>query len=369
MKFVYNGYTYDDDFVKKLDKSCARVQAHGFNDYLQNARFGGISPIDRLREIRKESDGFQKHDKEKSLKFSQEEQLEIVKDFYKKLSPTLSQKVESIFDKNNPDYKVNIITDPSDKRHGKSRVGHSGNNTYLDVQIGLDGTVEGLRVAAHETSHALSAHQTKKVEVVKEQDEHKLMDFIRSLGEYPRDCIGEIESHIIEYLFMEYLVDKGLISTDDFKNFETGRHNSFLHNIDLIREEYLILSNVSCPITNDSFEKFVKGMNTPLIKTNKFKSLMNRSKLMAERCPEYNTQDDYSQYRYRYVVGEIVSSLWYENYCQSSKEEKQEMIDKFVDYLSHTDTLELNGACNQLLGLKIGETFASYVSHIQAKTV
>ena len=45
------------------------------------------------------------------------------------------------------------------------------------------------------------------------------------------------------------------------------------------------------------------------------------------------------------------------------------MIDGFVDYLSQTDSLELDGACDKLLGLKIGETFASYLSHVQEKTV
>ncbi len=369
MKFVYNGYVYDDFFVQKLNEKCGQVQAHGFNDYLQNSRYGGISPIDQLRKIRKETEDFKKIDREKSLKLSQDEQLQVVKDFYKQLTPELSEKVNSILEKTNPDYKVNIITDPLDKRRGKSCVGHSGNNTHLDVQIGLDGTVEGLRVAAHEMSHAMSGHQTRKVEIVKEQDENKFMDFIRSLGEYPRDCIGEIESHIIEYLFMEYLVDKEIILNDDFKNFEAIRHNSLLNNIDLIREEYDILSHVSCPITVDSFEHFVKKINTPIIKTNRYKSLMTRSKLMAERCPEDNTQDDYSQYRYRYVIGEIVSTLWYENYCQSSKEEKQEMINNFVEYLSQTDTLELDGACDKLIGLKIGEIFANYIAHVLEKTI
>ena len=371
MKFVYNGYVYDDDFVQRLNEKCGQVKAHGFNDYLKNSRYGGISPIDQLRKIRKETEDFKKYDKEKSLKISQEELLQIVKDFYKQLTPELSQKVDSILDKENPNpnYKIELITDPNDERFGRSFAEHSGNNAYIYVQISLNGTVEGLRIATHEMSHAISGHNTKKIELVKELDENKFMDYIHSIGKYSRDCIGEIESHIIEYLFMEYLVDREIISNDDFKNFETIRHNSFLDNINLIREEYDILSHVNCPITVNDFEHFVKKINTPIFKTNRFKSVMNRSKFMAERNQKNNTHNAYSQYRYRYVIGEIVSTLWYESYCQSSKEEKQEMIDGFVDYLSQTDSLELDGACDKLLGLKIGETFASYLSHVQEKTV
>ncbi|MBQ9795987.1 MAG: hypothetical protein IJW36_03425 [Clostridia bacterium] len=371
MLFVYNGYVYDDDFVKKLNRNCEKVQAHHFNEYLANARYGGISPLEQLNIIRKELNDFQKVDNEKTINFSQEQLLQIVKDFYESLNTQLSQQVNSILNRENPNpnYKVEIITDRKDPCFGISHVGHSNLNTHLDVNISLDGSVEGLRVAAHELSHAISFHHTKKIEIAQQNDQKKLMDFLHYLGEYSRDCINEIESHIIEYLFMEFLVDRGIISNDDFKNFEAIRHNSLLNNIDLIREEYQILKNVSCPITVESFQNFVKKINTPLIKTNRYKSLMNRSKLMAERKPEDNTQNHYSQYRYRYVIGEIVSTLWYENYSQSSKDKKQEMIDKFVEYLSITDTLSLETACNYLLGLKIGDTFECFISHIQAKTV
>ncbi len=367
MNFKYGGYTYDDDFVRKLNEKCGEVKAHGFNDYLHNARYGGIAPIDHLRNIRKESDDFQRIDREKKLNLSQDELIQIIKDFYKQLNPRLYKKVETIFDKNNPDYKVEIIPNPNDERFGRSFAGHSGNNTYIYVQISLDGSVEGLRIAAHEAGHAISAHHTKKAELCKQKDENEFKNLISYLGRYQVDSIGEIESHIIEYLFMEYLVDKGIISNDAFKNFEAIRHNSLLNNIDLISEEYDILSHVSCPITADSFEQFIKKINTPLIKTDRFKSVMNRSKFMAERCKKNNTHNAYSQYRYRYVIGEIISTLWYEQYSQSSKEQKQEMINNFEAYLSQTDTADLETACHQLVGLGIGQTFDDYIYHLQGK--
>ena len=116
MKIKFNGYVYDDKFVKKLDKECKRVCAHDFKNYLHDATYGGVSVIDRLRELRKESEPFKRIDSEKVLNLSQDELLEIVKDFYKSLSPTLYQKVDSILDKNNPNsnYKVEIYTDATD---------------------------------------------------------------------------------------------------------------------------------------------------------------------------------------------------------------------------------------------------------------
>lgn len=369
MNIKFNGYVYDDEFIKKLDKECERVQAHGFKDYLHNATYGGVSIIKRIREIREESESFKKIDKEKELKLSQDKLLQIVKDFYKTLSPTLFQKVDSILDKNNPnpDYKVEIIEDKSDPRFGKSRVGHSNRNTYLDVNIGLDNSVEGLRITAHELAHAMSAHHTKKVELSKQKDENQFKDLISCLGSYGVDSIGEIESHIIEYLFMEYLVDRGIISSDDFKNFEAKRHNSLLNNLDLIREEYYILSHLSCPITADSFEHFVKKINTPFVKTDRYKSLMNRSKFMAERKKEDNTLDHYSQYRFRYVIGEIISSLWFEQYTQANEQQKKKMIETFENFLSKTDSANLETACHELVGLGIGQTFEEYICYLQGK--
>ena len=369
MKFVYNGYVYDDDFVKKLNEKCREVNAHGFKNYLHDSVYGGKSAIERIREIRKKSDNFQTYNNEKKLNLSQDELLEIVKNFYKQLSPSIGEKVDSILNKENPnsDYKLEIVTDPNNEKFGRSNVSHSDRNQYLNVNISLDGSVEGLRVTAHEMSHAISGHQTKKIELLKQNDENKFLDLINSLGKYDRDCIGEIESHIIEYLFMQYLVDNNIISNADFKTFEVIRHNSLLNNLDLIREEYLVLNGLSCPITTNSFEQFHKKINTPFIKTNKYKSLMNRSKFMAERNIDNNTNNHYSQYRFRYVIGEIVSTLWFEKYCKSSKEEQQEMIKSFEKYLSKTDSATLETACSELIGLSIGDSFNDYIYHIQSK--
>ncbi len=370
MKFVYNGYVYDDEFVEKLNEKCKKVQAHGFKNYLHDAVYGGKSAINRLKEIRTECEDFLPIEQEKQLNLSQEKLLEIVKDFYRTLSPSLSQKVDSILNKENPnpDYKVEIIEDKNDKRFGRSFAEHSNRNSYIYIQISLDGTVEGLRVAAHELSHAMSSQHTKKTDLIKQNDENKFIDFINSLGKYDRDCIGEIESHIIEYLFMEYLVNRGIISNDDFKNFESIRHNTLLNNLDLIREEYDILSHVGCPITAKSFERFVKRLQSPFSKKERFKYVMNRSRFMAERNKEDNTHNAYSQYRFRYVIGEIVSTLWYDQYCQANKTEKQEMIKKLEDYLSKTDSITLSSACPELVGLGIGDTFKDYIYYLQSKS-
>lgn len=369
MKFEFNGYIYDDNFVQKLDKNCEKVQAHDFKNYLHDAHYGKMSAIDCLREIRKESEGFKKIYKEKLFNLSEDELIKIVKDFYKQLSPTLSQRINSILDKENPNpyYKVQIITDSNDPRRKNSRVKTSDDNKYIDVQIGIDGTLEGIRVATHELSHAISGRNLKTIELIKQNNNKSLKDYYHSLNDPQRDCIGEIESHIIENLFMEYLLDNNIISNEDYKNFENKRHNYLLDNLDLICEEYQILDNVSCPITVDSFNHFVKKIKTPFIKTDKYKSLMNRCKFMAERKEENNTHNHYSKYRFRYIIGEIVSNLWFEQYSKSSKEQKQEMIKNFEAYLSKTDTSTLDSACHQLVGLGIGDTFEEYICSLQEK--
>ena len=162
---------------------------------------------------------------------------------------------------------------------------------------------------------------------------------------------------------MNYLINQDVITDDDYQIFKDKRNNSMLNNLKTIIEESYVLDNIKPPITLKKFEKFEKKIGG-IIKTKKYKTLMNRCMIMYQR----DEHSGYSQYDFRYIIGEIVSSLWFEQYSMMSSNKKHEKLRRFFAYLSQTHTLDLESACKQLVGLEIGNIFYSYINHFQEKT-
>ena len=362
MKIKFENFVFDDNVINEIERKCFMVGAHDFNRYLHESKFGGKPVISVLHDLKDQKEFVDKIPNEKDLHLSIEQQKTIVIDFYKSLNAELGKRVEDILNNNDPRYSVNITQDLSKDCGGGVSTKDGSNLIHIDIN--LDSGVHGLRVLAHEMSHALSGFKTKAYDVINKGSQNDINDFFHNLGNFSVDSIGEIESHIVEFLFMDYLTNQKLISKDDYLNFEDRRNNSTLNNIKTIIEESYIFDNIQPPITPDKFEKFEKKIGG-IIKTKKYKTLMNRAIFMYKR----DEHSGYSQYDFRYVIGEVVSANWFEKYTISTPQQKQEMVDEFIKYLEHTHTMNLESSCADLLGLTPGETFASYISYIQAKTV
>ena len=56
------------------------------------------------------------------------------------------------------------------------------------------------------------------------------------------------------------------------------------------------------------------------------------------------------QYLFRYVVGRVVSDQWLKQYDNADENTKQGMLNTFQDYIDKTDTINLDDACEMLMG-------------------
>ena len=361
MKIKFENFTFDENVINEIERKCFSVGAHDFNKYLHECKFGGKPIIKVLQDLKGKKEYEDIVSDEKDLHLSIDQQKSVVINFYKSLNNELGLKIEQILLEKDPRYCVNITQNTSESCDGG--VSTKNNSNLIHIDINLDSGVHGLRVLAHEMSHAVSACKTKSYDLINNGSKTAIEDYFRHLGKFSVDSIGEIESHITEFLFMDYLTNQRIITKDDYQNFEDRRNNSTINNLKTIIEESYILDNISPPITPDKFEKFEKKIGG-IIKTKKYKTLMNRSKFMFER----DEHSGYSQYDFRYVIGEVVSSNWFEKYSQSNEHQKREMINTFIDYLTKTDQFELQDASLLLLNSGIGKTIETY-ENIQEKNV
>lgn len=357
MKFVFNGYTYDDVFLQKLNDSLNDICAFSYNKFL-NAKFNDFCIMDAIYLLERNVPYDNACPKEiGTKKLTLKQQISLVVEFFSMFG---FDSVESILNGNNPLYKINF----TQKEKTSGSVGHSNYNEFLEFDFEYNETVHSASILAHEVGHALSNHHletvnlaklTNKVEseLGKDSKEFKdqrqiFRDFCDSKQKFNKDCVGEIESHISEKLFMHFLKEKGVISEQQFNDYITYQNNSLKHNLVLMIEENEILSHVNNSITEQDciylYEKFKNSSH--------LNQLLDRIRRMAERKtnPKRSEQRAHSEYRFRYVVGEIVSSVWYNKYITASKQNKKKLIDLYKKYLKSTDACTLENCCSLLLG-------------------
>lgn len=361
MKITYDNFTFDDKVIQTIEDKCRMVGAHDFNNYLHKCCFGGKPIIDVLKDIKNNKE-YKKCDyNEQDLYLSIDEQKEIVINFYKSLSSELGKKAELILNSKDNRYCVNITQDTSKDCSGNVSTKNGSNLIHFDVN--LDGGIYGLRIMAHEISHAVSGFKTKSYDVINNGTEAELKKYFSHLGRYDVDSIGEVESYIIESLFMNYLDKQDIISQRDLTNYENKRNNSLINNLRTILEESYIFDHIPPPINPEEFSKFVKKIGGLFKSKNHYNTIMLRFIFMFQR----NNHSGYSQYNFRYIVGDVVSTVWFEQYSQANTQQKQEMIKNFEKYLSTTDTQSLETACHELVGMRIGQTFEDYICYLKRK--
>ena len=356
MPVKYKNFTFDNHVIDVINNKNSQVAAHEFNEYLHHAHFAGKSVIEVLKDLRFNSNEIIRLPKEKNLNLSLEEQEKVVIDFYTTLNAELGKKVEVIISKQDNRYIYNFTS----SRKCEGNTGFRGSSTKkIHIDVISDGSVLGLRMLAHELAHGISAEKTTAYNVTNNSGDVK--SYFKRLGLFNVDSISEIETHIIEYLFMDYLLNCNIINQQDYNLFLQNRQNSFTKHLNTNIEESFVLDNLPRNFNMQDLEKFTNKLGKGIIKSKKYHKIMKRLIFDFNRDPNKG----YSQYDFRYVVGEIVSTNWYKQYLQSNTQEQQEMIKKFIDYLSKTDSLELSDACKLLLNTSIGDTVTNYQQNMQ----
>ena len=374
-QIIHNNYVFDKNFLHKFNQACIDSNSYNYHKALNQKLENGFSVIDTVSALNRSVPINIDCPKNIPVEIPEEQQIPLILEFFNTLG--LKDKVEAILLNKNPDYRVTI----SSKAKG-SYVSHRGDNDWLDFSVQLGTTVESTSTIVHELSHALSQHHLKMLELVRKKlkakttygensqeytvADHDVKEYSHLKERMDIDCVGEIESHIIEKLFMLFLIDKGIISEEYYQIFVDNLNKSLRNNLVLILEENDIFNQIQYPISMPEFE----NVHNTLKQNKHYNNLMHRMRFIAER-KDMGRKDHHSSHMLRYVIAEVVSTLWIKKYLESSKEEQVEMIKEYVEYLNKTAALSLESAVPALLGegKTIYTVYADYIDYITNQTI
>ena len=331
--------TITDAFFYKFERKCANNHAHEFLDYITYKR-NGPTIADAINQI-----GFYSTPKPisspRKINVNKEIAGDLVCEFYAKYLPQKAKQVQQIINQNHPlflDKSTNtyqiFITDGTQQK--VNAVSLKTDKPYLILECNVTPDVEGPRVLAHEVAHAISMHQQHRLKLVKNNANMKEFNQY-STAFLGKDCIGEIESYIIENLFNDFMLKKGLYTPEDLKQYKQEQQNSLLHETNLIREESDIIKNLPCPVTKESLENLQNNLNA------------NSNQILSNRIQKMANEEYSSQYMFRYVVGRVVADVWIKHFTTANKATQQQMLNNFNNYLDNTHNLTLDDACQTLL--------------------
>ncbi len=281
--------------------------------------------------------------------------VDLVLEFYEQLG--LRENLEPILTNKHPMFNTII-----DKSSEDSFVSHSTIDPKITFSVGYLGTFYGAAHIAHEGAHAISGYYTKFAKLVDEQNKalkHGLISkeynlawdnieqCIRDVAQPKKDCISEINTYIIEKLFLEFAEKKNLISPEDKISYKNLNSNSIRKDIETIIEEELIYRNIrhikekSKNTDNALSESEYIELKNILSEKDSKKWLIARLNFISKR-QSLNKKNTNGKFRFRYLVAEIVSSVWIDTYTNANKKEKHVMIEDFKNFLldNHNHTID-----------------------------
>lgn len=341
-------------YAQELDSKCARVNAHGFLRFLTEPDINNISLLDLMNQVGNViSYKPVKHDR--YIDLNEQNISKCMIEFFSMYMPQKLEQVRQMLNKTHPYFidsngvsHVNFIpVNPGDSH--ASSVGHSGRHSFLEFNVYIHNSLDDLRTVAHELGHALSSHHQHKIELIRSNASQQEIDKFTQMN-FAKDCVGEIESHIIENLFNRFLVKKGMYTEADLENYERSQQASLLNEINLICEERDIIKNLPCPISYESLENLLNYLQA------------NNQNVLIERVKKMHDDNKHSSHMLRYFVGRIVAEQWIKKFDNAPSPQAQlEMLNNFQSYLSRTHELDLDSACEDLLGQNFNCIVEDYV--------
>lgn len=345
-------------YAEKFDKKCAIADSHGFLKFLTKPNSNNISLLNLIADI-EDSIQFKPNKRDRDIKLDEKTIANYMCEFFSIYMPQKREEVEQILNKTHPYFidekgksHINFIHAKKGDEHS-SNVGHHEKHSFLEFNVYIHNSLDDLRTTAHEISHALSSHHQHKIKMLRANEPKQEHDK-NTQKRFEKDCVGEIESHITERLFNKFLVEKGLYSQEDLANYEQLQKNSLISEINLIREERDIIQNLPCPVNQESLKNLVNHLQKE-----------NCDRLVS-RVGKMHDEKKYSSYMFRYVVGRIVSEQWMRNFDNASDKQTQlKILDKFQTYLGKTHELDLDSACEDLLGQDFAGVVKEYIAQNQ----
>lgn len=353
-------FKIDEKMALDFRLRCRVLNADGFLKFLQTtSQQQTVSYLELVNEVSKNLHFEDVPDMRKTPKNKKELKTTVI-NFFNEYMPKKADEVKQVFGGTHP-----AFTTPSGKNRvfikkvfwgtKSSGVNHIPGNEFLNMMLCLNGNLEDYIAAAHEMSHALSASMQNSLisnQFYKDIDD-KNEDYFK------QDCICEIESHITEKLFCEYMYKKGKFNAEDCKNFNDKACEEQYFHSKLISEEEKIVSQIKYPITAKTLNELYNSLQQQ-----KNYHIVSRFKKMCYGYSDYN-----SCYVFRYFVAEVVADQWFKKYQSSNDNEKQNMLNNFQDYLDKTTDLELDSACQMLLGQNFDKIAINYVNDLKRKNI
>ena len=330
---------FDIEFARKFANKCRHS-----NEFLEFLSASTNEDVNKLQSLAIIEDSLKtgpcKHDRD--LPFDEKKWTDLVKNFFAKCMPQKADEAKQILDKTHPYFidenekcHIQYIQMPKDDKH-TSCVEQRNQNGYLNFDVYIHGSLDDLRTMVHETAHALSSHHQHLIQLIRAGASKKeIDDYTRFKADAQSVC--EIESHIVEALFNQYLLSNNIYTQEDMQNYEQGERNSLQHEINVVRQE----SDIIRDLNGDMSEKSLNKLYTNYIRTGK--------KQLASRIEKIVSESN-SSYMFRYVVGRVVADRWIDKFNNSTKTEKEQMLTEFQNYLDHTHEMTVDKSCQTLLG-------------------
>lgn len=282
--------------------------------------------------------------------------------FFESYLPKKAAEVKQILDGTHPlflDKKGNTwVHITKSYRPGRkdfsSSVSYIPGDNFLRLKVYLIGNFEDYTATAHELSHSLSAIVQSYPKNAKEIEEN--VDSELDEAFFKKDSAGEIESLICEYLYLEYIQQTKAFSAQDVQTHKLSLDNDLYYYSRLISEEQQVVSKLNFPITQQGLTELYKSYQQQGNKN----LVLRLRKMCQSGITEHN-----SVYVFRYFVGHIVANEWIKQYTSSTQPQKQQMLDIYQDYLDKTDTLEMEDACQMLLGKSFEKIATQYISDLK----
>ena len=275
-------------------------------------------------------------------------------DFYQDFDSSLGIRAEAILSNNNPQIHAEL----SDSYTSHGYVNHCDNNDYITLRCELDNSISSSIILVHELSHALSNNLTilaklskKLINSKDESVSRTIKNHIRNLSclkPIRRDAVGEIESHIFELLYCDYLLQKGLVSEDYVHSFHNLNQVSMYNNILTLVEDYTCIKSITYPINKMNLETNLAKSNISLGHLTDF----------------YNRFMDIGfmfRHQLRYVVAEIIATDWFDKYSLSSPRTQSNMRTRLKKYLDSCYNQDVESACKLLLKKNLSTSVQDFI--------
>lgn len=297
---------------------------------------------------------------EPTLDVDVDEMKDLALGFYGKYFPELKQEATDILYYKHPlfidsDKLVHVAVKFSQSID--ARVGIPSDGSALELVAIIPQNANGARTLTHELSHALCQRWQNTMQLKRDGKEE---EYSQKMGKivFAQDIATEIESMIVERLFNEFLKEKGIYDESNIKNYEKLQRYATNK-----RMNYVLKMN-----------DFIVGLDGDFSKSNMKKQyllfeLKGKTPAFTPTFRAYWSDVQKPCYAFRYIAGDIVSSVWFDKYKKQDKLGKQKMLDEYKDYLKHNDEISLHDACQKLVGKSFAQTAKDYydINNLQKK--